>query len=80
MISGVVLVLLAESMILRSWPHAEWAGAFLLINLIYIPLVEEPMLSARFGESYAAYTRKVPRFLPRLRPWRSGSGEGSRGR
>ncbi|RPJ72111.1 MAG: isoprenylcysteine carboxylmethyltransferase family protein [Acidobacteria bacterium] len=80
MISGVVLVLLAESMILRSWPHAEWAGAFLLINLVYIPLVEEPMLSARFGESYAAYRGNVPRFLPRLRPWRPGNGGGSRGR
>ncbi len=80
MISGVVLVLLAESMVLRSWPHARWAGAFLLINLVYIPLVEEPMLSARFGGSYAAYRRNVPRLIPRLRPWRPDNGGGSRGR
>lgn len=70
MISGVLFVLLAEALVLRSWPHAEWAGAFLLLNLVYIPLVEEPMLAARFGESYAAYRRNVRRFLPRLRPWR----------
>jgi protein-S-isoprenylcysteine O-methyltransferase Ste14 len=80
MISGVVLVLLAESMVLRSWPHAGWATAFLVINLIYIPLVEEPMLSDRFGASYAAYTRNVPRFIPRLRPWRPCNGDVSRGR
>ena len=67
-------------MILRSWPHAEWAGGFLLLNLVYIPLVEEPMLSARFGESYAAYRRNVPRFLPRLRPWRPDNGGRFRGR
>jgi protein-S-isoprenylcysteine O-methyltransferase Ste14 len=71
MISGVALILLAESLVLRSWPHAEWAGAFLLLNLVYIPLLEEPMLSARFGESYAAYKRNVRRFIPRLRPWRA---------
>jgi protein-S-isoprenylcysteine O-methyltransferase Ste14 len=71
MISGVILILLAESLILRSWPHVEWAGTFLLLNLIYIPLFEEPMLHARFGESYAEYKRNVRRFVPRLRPWRT---------
>jgi protein-S-isoprenylcysteine O-methyltransferase Ste14 len=33
--------------------------------------VEEPTLRKRFGESYATYCRKVPRWFPRLRPWRS---------
>jgi protein-S-isoprenylcysteine O-methyltransferase Ste14 len=52
--------------LLRSWAHAEWGLIFLAANLIYIPLIEEPMLVARFGDSYAAYTRRVPRFIPRL--------------
>lgn len=71
MISGVLLVLLAESLVLRSWPHLRWAGVFLLLNFVYIPLVEEPMLTARFGASYTDYRRHVRRFLPRLRPWRA---------
>ena len=70
MISGVLLVLVAEALILRSWPHLLWAGVFLVLNLVYIPLVEEPMLAARFGPTYAAYKRHVRRFLPRVRPWR----------
>jgi protein-S-isoprenylcysteine O-methyltransferase Ste14 len=41
----------------------------LLLNLIYIPLLEEPQLEARFGNEYRRYVQNVPRFLPRLRPW-----------
>jgi len=69
MISGVVLVLLGEAAFLASRPHAIWALTFVAINLIYIPLLEEPQLAARFGDSYREYCRHVPRLLPRLRPW-----------
>lgn len=69
MISGVVFVLAAEAMLLRSTQHALWALAFLCINLVYIPLLEEPFLRFRFGEAYREYCRHVPRVFPRLRPW-----------
>src|SRR5439155_6682420 len=45
MISGVLFVLLGEAGILRSWPHVEWFALFAVINMIYIPLIEEPMLA-----------------------------------
>jgi protein-S-isoprenylcysteine O-methyltransferase Ste14 len=64
MISGVLFVLFAEALLLRSWPHLEWMLAFLAINLLYIPLVEEPMLENRFGEPYREYRRRVPRLIP----------------
>ncbi|HUL02791.1 MAG TPA: isoprenylcysteine carboxylmethyltransferase family protein [Gemmatimonadales bacterium] len=69
MISGVVLILGAEAMLLESLPHAAWTFIFAGINLIYIPLVEEPGLRRRFGDAYREYCRHVPRLLPRLRPW-----------
>jgi protein-S-isoprenylcysteine O-methyltransferase Ste14 len=69
MISGVIFVLFGESLLLLSRPHATWAVAFLLINVVYIPLMEEPFLHSRFGESYSEYKRHVRRFVPRLRPW-----------
>lgn len=72
MISGVVLLLLAEGLLLRSVPHLSWAGLFFLINAVYIPLLEEPGLRARFGAAYDEYSRAVPRLVPRLRPWRRG--------
>jgi protein-S-isoprenylcysteine O-methyltransferase Ste14 len=70
MISGVIFVLFGEALLLRSLPHAQWAAACLAINMIYIPLLEEPQLERRFGESYRNYCRHVPRVVPRLRPWR----------
>jgi protein-S-isoprenylcysteine O-methyltransferase Ste14 len=70
MISGVVLILFAEGLLLRSLPHLIWAGAFVLFNAIYIPLLEEPSLRARFGDEYEKYTNHVPRLIPRITPWR----------
>ena len=69
MISGVVLVLAGEAMLLRSRPHTLWALAFLALNLVYIPLLEEPLLRLRFGNAYREYCRHVPRIFPRIRPW-----------
>ena len=76
MISGVMFMLMATALILRSAPHAAWAGIFVVINAIYIPLLEEPDLAARFGQDYATYRRHVRRFVPRLTPWR-GASDGS---
>jgi len=73
MISGVALVLLGEALLLLSGPHLEWALLFLLINAVYIPLLEEPLLQDRFGGEYREYRRHVPRLLPRLRPWRGST-------
>ena len=69
MISGVLVFLLGEALVLRSRPHLMWAFTFFVINAVYIPLLEEPDLEQRFGESYREYRRHVPRLLPRLRPW-----------
>jgi protein-S-isoprenylcysteine O-methyltransferase Ste14 len=70
MISGVMFVLCGEALALLSAPHGMWALTFVLINLVYIPLVEEPQLAQRFGDPYREYCGAVRRFIPRLRPWR----------
>jgi protein-S-isoprenylcysteine O-methyltransferase Ste14 len=69
MISGVVFIVFGEALLLGSRPHLLWALLFLVVNLIYIPLLEEPMLESRFGAAYLEYCRHVPRIVPRLRPW-----------
>jgi protein-S-isoprenylcysteine O-methyltransferase Ste14 len=69
MISGVTFVLFGEALILLSRPHAMWAVTFLAMNIVYIPLLEEPMMRERFGEDYREYCRHVGRLVPRLRPW-----------
>jgi protein-S-isoprenylcysteine O-methyltransferase Ste14 len=69
MISGVLFVLFGEALVLLSRPYLSWALTFLVANLIYIPLLEEPQLKRRFGAAYAQYCDHVPRLIPRLRPW-----------
>jgi protein-S-isoprenylcysteine O-methyltransferase Ste14 len=69
MISGVLFVLFGEALFLLSQPHLVWALIFLGMNVLVIPLVEEPGLRRRFGDSYVEYCRHVPRLIPRLRPW-----------
>jgi protein-S-isoprenylcysteine O-methyltransferase Ste14 len=69
MISGVLFVLVGESLLLLSWPHAAWTGVFFCLNATYIPLLEEPLLRGRFGEAYTEYCRHVSRLLPRVTPW-----------
>ena len=47
------------------------------MNLVYIPLIEEPMTEARFGDSYREYKKHVGMFIPRLTPWRRADADAS---
>ncbi len=76
MISGVNLVLIGEALVLLSARHFAWAGIFFVINVLYIPLFEEPRLADRFGAAYERYRRNVPLLIPRLRPWEAGGDTG----
>jgi protein-S-isoprenylcysteine O-methyltransferase Ste14 len=73
MISGVLSVLLGESVVTASVPLFRWFILFAIINAIYIPLLEEPLLVDRFGDEYVTYKRNVRRWIPRLTPWEGGS-------
>ena len=42
---------------------------FLAGNMMYMPLVEEKGLIARFGDPYREYRDRVPRWVPRLERW-----------
>jgi len=69
MISGVVFMLAGEAIFFGSRSVATWAATFLLVNHVYFVLLEEPGLEEKFGEEYRAYKARVPRWIPRLRPW-----------
>ena len=70
---GVVTVILGQALVfsdLRLFTYAAvvWLG-FHLFVLIY----EEPTLSQTFGASYDVFRANVPRWVPRLTPWRQAS-------
>ena len=70
MITGAFFVLIGEALVFQSWLIAGWFIVFWLANLIYIPFVEEVQLKERFGDSYIDYALQVPRWIPRLRPYK----------
>ena len=76
MMAGVFAILLAESLMLRSWPLLGWFVLFVVGNAVYMPLVEEPGLVKRFGDPYVTYKRHVRRWIPRLSPWGRGQRRG----
>ena len=76
MISGVFAILLGEVSMIGSAPILYWSIGFLLINVIYMPLVEEPGLERRFGDAYIQYRKNVPRWIPRLKPWEMRERDG----
>ncbi len=70
MISAVFLILLGESLLLNSRDILIWAAIFFAINTLYFVLIEEPDLKSRFGNAYVVYMKNVPRWLPRLSPYK----------
>ena len=67
---AVLLIVLGQSLLFASaaliaYGVTVWFG-FLLFVLYY----EEPRLKRQFPDAYAAYSAAVPRWVPRLTPWR----------
>ena len=72
---GSILMAVGFIVAARNW----WIGgaSALMFLLIYVPVIraeEKYLLSAFPG--YAEYAARVPRFLPRISPYRSGTDGG----
>ena len=66
MVLGLFLMLAGESALYQS--RAAFLYVLLVIGVmhLFVRFVEEPDLQRRFGSSYTAYRRQVPRWIPRL--------------
>ena len=69
MITGVLVVLIGEAVLVGSPWVLAWAGIFFVGNAIWFRRIEEPGLIERFGDEYEEYRRAVPRWVPRRRAW-----------
>jgi protein-S-isoprenylcysteine O-methyltransferase Ste14 len=68
---GVVLILIGEAVTAQSLGLLGYALAYWFWLDTFVARYEEPQLHAAFGEAYAAYVRRVPRWIPRVGRWRS---------
>jgi protein-S-isoprenylcysteine O-methyltransferase Ste14 len=68
---GVLTALAGEALLFRSSSMlVEWAIVLLLFQLFVLGY-EEPRMARSYPAEYALYRSQVPRWLPRLTPWRA---------
>lgn len=67
---GVASAIIGQALILGSLAVAVYAAAFVATVTAFVVSYEEPTLREQFGSSYEAYLSGVPRWIPRLTPWR----------
>lgn len=66
---GVLIVLLSECVLFGDLRLAAYAGVIGLIFHGFVVFHEEPILAARFGQSYRDFCAEVPRWGWALRPY-----------
>ena len=69
---GVVTVVLGQGLLIGSAPVLGYGVVLALIFPLFVLGYEEPTLRRSFGTEYDRFCRNVPRWIPRLRPWRPG--------
>ena len=68
---AVVSTILGQALILGNAALLEYGGVVWLLFHLFVLGYEEPTLRASFGPEYERFCAEVPRWIPRLRPWRS---------
>lgn len=71
MLSGVIIILFSEALVFWSLSFFIYTTLFVLLNMAYFPLVEEPGLIKRYGAAYKIYMNNVPRWIPLIKPYNS---------
>jgi protein-S-isoprenylcysteine O-methyltransferase Ste14 len=66
---AVGATIVGQALLLGRPGLLAYAALFWAVVAAFVHGYEEPTLSARYGDDYAAYRRAVPAWWPRLRPW-----------
>ncbi len=67
---GFLSVIAGEAIIFTSWGMLHYLLAVFGVSFLVILTLEEPLLAWKFGSSYKVYRRSVPRWIPRIRPYK----------
>jgi len=65
---GVSCMILSQAIAARSLEILFYLAPVVIGFNLFVRLYEEPHLRRIFGEQYLNYCRRVPRWLPRIRP------------
>jgi protein-S-isoprenylcysteine O-methyltransferase Ste14 len=67
---GVTAVIFGQARLFGSRRLLIYGTAVWLAFYAFVRLYEEPVLRKTFGEQYSAFCQNVPRWIPRIHPWR----------
>jgi protein-S-isoprenylcysteine O-methyltransferase Ste14 len=68
---AVVAVILGQAILFGDWRLMAYGGLMWLAFHAFVLGYEEPVLAQTFGTEYEDFRANVPRWIPRLSPWRS---------
>jgi protein-S-isoprenylcysteine O-methyltransferase Ste14 len=68
---AVFALIAGQALLFGSIPLFAYAAAIWATFHLFVLLYEEPTLRRQFPEDYQRFVESVPRWLPRLRPWRA---------
>jgi protein-S-isoprenylcysteine O-methyltransferase Ste14 len=69
---AVVAMVLGQAAVLGDLRLLAYAAVLWLSFHLFVLIYEEPTLRESFPQDYQAFFAAVPRWIPRLRPWRPG--------
>jgi len=69
---GVVAAVLGQALLLGDMRLVWYAAIVWIAFHLFVLLYEEPTLRVTFGDEYERFCANVPRWFPRLTPWRAG--------
>lgn len=67
---AVLLLILGQGFLFGSMQVLEYGIAVWVGFYLFVLIYEEPALRKSYGRKYEEYCANVPRWIPRLRPWR----------
>jgi len=68
---AVVAVILGQAILFGDWPLMAYGALMWLAFHAFVLAYEEPVLAESFGAQYEDFRANVPRWIPRLSPWRT---------
>ena len=69
---GVLGIILGQGLLIGDGRLFAYGVLLWLVVHVFVVGYEEPTLRRSFGSEYEVFRHNVPRWIPRLSPWRSG--------
>ena len=70
---AVVALILGQGLLFGGLAVLAYGAIVWLCCHVFVLAYEEPTLRKTFGAEYDAFRENVPRWIPRLRPWKGGA-------